>query len=104
MLKWTITSEEDKDADEYVKKMVRLHKHLVSPPDLFDKDGDILDHQALNIYLRDADGNLIGALLGGTYWGTLHVHWLWIEEAARNRGYAREMLNHALAEAKGRQA
>jgi GNAT superfamily N-acetyltransferase len=102
MVKWSVNSEEDKDADEYVKKMVRLHKFQVSPPGLFNENGEISDHRVLNIYLRDDAGNLTGALLGGTYWGTLHVHWLWVGEEWRNQGYARDMLNCAFAEAKRR--
>jgi GNAT superfamily N-acetyltransferase len=89
-------------ADEYVKKVVRMHKHLVSPANLFADDGDPADYQSLNIYLRDEDGELIAALLGGTFWGTLHIHWMWVEEARRNRGYAREMINRVLVEAKQR--
>jgi GNAT superfamily N-acetyltransferase len=99
---WTVTSEDDNEADEHVKKMVRLHKHQVSPPHLFAEDGDPADYESLNIYLRDEQGVLTGALLGGTFWRTLHVHWLWVEEARRNQGHAREMIHRALAEAKKR--
>ena len=69
---------------------------------MFTDDGNPADFQGLNIYVRDEDDSLIGALLGSTQWKALHVHWLWVDEAQRHHGYAREMINRAMDEAKAR--
>ncbi len=50
----------------------------------------------LTVFLRAADGRLAGGLLGGTYWGWLHVEIFWLHEAARGQDYGTRML--ALAE------
>ena len=58
-------------------------------------------YQKLTVMLRDADGSVAGGLLGGTYWGWLHVDILWVHERARGQGLGQRML--ALAEAEARQ-
>jgi GNAT superfamily N-acetyltransferase len=98
---WTLAAEPDREIEAQVKQQVRRHRFNHSPSDLFTPDGDPVDWQALNLYLHD-EGRLIGALLGSTQWKTLHVHWLWVDAAQRNRGYAREMINRALEEARRR--
>jgi GNAT superfamily N-acetyltransferase len=57
-------------------------------------------YMKLTVMLRDADGTVAGGLLGGTYWGWLHVDILWVHEQARGQGLGQRML--ALAEEEGR--
>ena len=55
--------------------------------------------QPISVMLREADGRLAGGLLGETGWGWLYVGTLWIEEAARGRGYGSALLRLAEKEA-----
>jgi len=58
--------------------------------------------QLFSVMLRAPDGRLAGGLIGETHWRWLHVMTLWIEEAARGRGYGSELLRSAEREAVGR--
>lgn len=89
----------DPAADGYVRDQVRSHMMVVSPPGMFDAHGDPADFRLLNVYLRADDGRLVGALLGATYWGVLHISLLWVDESTRGRGCARELLRQAVLEA-----
>lgn len=55
--------------------------------------------QPLTVMLRTADGRLAGGLVAETGWGWLYVKTLWIEEAARQRGYGRQLIRMAENEA-----
>ena len=57
------------------------------------------NHQPLNIFLRDEQGQLIGGLLGGTYWGWFVIEILWIAEEARGHGYGQKIVQLAEQEA-----
>jgi GNAT superfamily N-acetyltransferase len=58
------------------------------------------NYKPLTVMLRGTDGAVAGALLGGTYWGWLHVDILWLHERARRQGLGARML--ALAEGEAR--
>ncbi len=60
------------------------------------------NHRPFAIFLRAADNSLVGGLLGGTYWGWLHVDILWIHETLRHQGYGHAMLAAAEEEARRR--
>ena len=55
---------------------------------------------ALTVMLRNADGSVAGGLLGGTFWGWLHIDILWLHRDARGQGLGARML--ALAEEEAR--
>ena len=59
-------------------------------------------HTPLNIVEYDADGNIIGGILGGTYWGWMYVDILWVREDHRGRGIGSKLLCAAETEAKSR--
>ena len=42
-------------------------------------------HTPLNIIECDENGNIIGGILGGTYWGWMYVDILWVAEREPNR-------------------
>ncbi len=42
-------------------------------------------YRPLTLFVRDASGAVIGGLLGGTYWGWMHVDILWLKETLRKR-------------------
>ncbi len=56
-------------------------------------------HSPLNIVEYDGNGNLIGGLLGGTYWGWMYVDILWVHEDHRKKGIGSRLLREAEKEA-----
>jgi GNAT superfamily N-acetyltransferase len=57
------------------------------------------NHADLNVFARDGAGAIVGGLLGGTYWGWMHVGWLWVAEARRGAGLGGRLLRAAEEEA-----
>lgn len=56
-------------------------------------------HTPLNLVEYDGDGNIIGGLLGGTYWGWTYVDILWVREDHRRKGIGSRLLMAAEKEA-----
>ena len=56
-------------------------------------------HTPLNLVEYDGDGNIIGGLLGGTYWGWMYVDILWVHEDHRKKGIGSRLLSAAETEA-----
>ncbi len=56
-------------------------------------------HTSLNLVEHDADGTVIGGLLGGTYWGWMYVDILWVDENHRQKGIGSKLLAEAEREA-----
>ena len=56
-------------------------------------------HTPLNIVEYDANGNIIGGILGGTYWGWMYVDILWVHESHRYKGIGSKLLRKAKKEA-----
>lgn len=54
---------------------------------------------ALNIFVKDDDGEIIGGLIGITYWGWLYVDTLILDEDQRGSGLGSKILNMAEEEA-----
>ena len=52
--------------------------------------------------IRDEAGRTIGVVAGYSWAGTSELKQMWIDEAYRGRGYARELLNAFVAEASSR--
>ena len=55
--------------------------------------------QRLSIIVRDGAGNVVGGLVGETFWDWLHISILWVDEALRGKGYGSQMMAAAEAEA-----
>lgn len=53
----------------------------------------------LAVFLRDATGQMVGGLVGATYWGWLYIDDLWIAEAYRSQGHGRTLMQRAEVEA-----
>ena len=56
-------------------------------------------HTPLNIVEYDENGNTIGGILGGTYWGWMYVDILWVHEDYRKQGIGSKLLSMAEQEA-----
>jgi GNAT superfamily N-acetyltransferase len=54
-------------------------------------------HERMFFSARDADGSLVGGLIGSTYWGWLFVAVLFVDEAHRGTGVGGELLARAEA-------
>ena len=57
------------------------------------------EHRPLCVFLRDDRRELIGGLVGGTYWGWLYVEILWVARGYRGMGHGRNLLVAAESEA-----
>ena len=57
------------------------------------------DSRGLGFVIRDEAGRTIGAAAGYSWAGTSELKQMWIDEAYRGRGYARQLLNAFVAEA-----
>jgi GNAT superfamily N-acetyltransferase len=60
------------------------------------------DGRGLAVFLRDADGRLVGGLSGWTWAGWLKVNLLWVREDRRGHGHGRALLAAAETEARAR--
>ncbi len=60
------------------------------------------DVRRLCVFVRDADGIIIGGLTGKTYWHYLEVAFLWVSEQHRLAGHASKILQAAESEARRR--
>ena len=61
-------------------------------------------HTPLNLTEHDEAGNIIGGLLGGTYWGWMYVDILWVKEEYRKMGIGSKLLAEAERETRRRKA
>jgi GNAT superfamily N-acetyltransferase len=50
------------------------------------------DEVATQVFLRDADGQVVGGLLGEIRWRWLYVAKLWVADEQRGRGYGGDLL------------
>jgi len=57
------------------------------------------DGRGLGFVIRDETGRAIGVAAGYSWAGTSELKQMWVDEAYRGRGYARELLNAFIAEA-----
>ena len=57
------------------------------------------NHKLLNIVEYDSKGNVIAGILGGTYWGWMHLDILWVDEKYRKSGIGSRLLKAAEEEA-----
>ena len=53
------------------------------------------NYENLTFLVRDAEGELIGGLLGEIYWGWLHIDVLWVNERSRKKGLGRKLMEAA---------
>jgi ribosomal protein S18 acetylase RimI-like enzyme len=56
-------------------------------------------HTPLNLVEYNENGQIIGGILGGTYWGWMYIDILWVNEHYRRRGLGSKLLSEAEKEA-----
>jgi GNAT superfamily N-acetyltransferase len=60
--------------------------------------------QYLCFVLQGPDQEIVGGVIGATYWDWLHIDLMWIKDEFRSRGYGHRLLAHAEDEARQRGA
>jgi GNAT superfamily N-acetyltransferase len=60
--------------------------------------------QRLCYVLQDREGNVVGGILGETYWEWFYLDLLWVSEDLRRQGYGSQLLKIAEIEARKRGA
>ena len=78
-----------KDVD-FVRAQLTAYNCQFTEPD---------NHQPLAVFAHGPEQAIVGGLLGGTYWGWLHVDILWIKDEFRRQGVGRALLAAAEQEA-----
>jgi ribosomal protein S18 acetylase RimI-like enzyme len=73
-----------------------VRRAVSSRIDLFNVARTGLDEwHSVSIFLRDADDEVVGGVLGEIWGGWLHVTTLWVAEALRGAGHGRALLRAA---------
>ena len=60
--------------------------------------------QRLCFVVRAPDGEIVGGVIGATYWEWLHLDLIWLREEVRGHGYGHRLLTAAEEEARRRGA
>lgn len=84
------TSAEDRDAIE--RGLENYNERFIG------KD----QYKPLYIIMRDSSDEIVGGIIGGTYWNWLYVRILWVREDCRGRGAGARMMQLAETEAQNR--
>lgn len=83
----------NKNEIEFVNNALEKFNNMHVGPD---------NHVLLNIVEYDENQNVIAGILGGTYWGWLHIDILWVDENFRCKKIGSRLLIAAENEAKKR--
>ena len=83
------TSPNEKEIKYIRESLYQFNKDIVGD------DG----HTPLNIVEYDENGDVIGGILGGTYWGWMYIDILWVQADFRRRGIGSKLLVEAEKEA-----
>lgn len=83
----------NKNEIEFVNNALEKFNNMHVGPD---------NHLLLNIVEYDENQNVIAGILGGTYWGWLHIDILWVDENFRSKKIGSRLLIVAENEAKKR--
>ena len=76
---------------EFIKKSLQEYNDQIVGSD---------NHLMLNIVIKNDKKEIIGGLIGGTYWGWLYIDRFWISENYRRQGIGKKILKMAENEAR----
>lgn len=82
-------SENSEESPAIIDALINFNAECVGPN----------DYRTLNVFVRDGAGQLVGGLLGSTYWGWLSIAYFWIHRSWRGQGLGTAMLRNAEEEA-----
>ena len=95
-LQFTLTDQAANEAQELIKTNLKKFNDEHSP---LHKSQRKIGRQTLDIYLRNDRNQVVGGLLGATYWGWLSIDDLWIDKAWRRKGVGQQLVQMAEQEA-----
>ncbi|MBE3093890.1 MAG: GNAT family N-acetyltransferase, partial [Actinobacteria bacterium] len=78
---------------QYIKDELKLFNDRIVGDD---------NHKQINIIVKNDRDEIIGGLIGGTYWEWLHIDRFWVHENYRSQGIGKSVLKLAEDEAKNR--
>lgn len=91
-MKTKIAAPPNEEIDEFITHKTRQYNKQ------FVED----DYQPLSVHASSENGDVIGGLVGKTYWNYLEVEFLWVEDAHRRQGLAAKIMAEAEREARQR--
>jgi ribosomal protein S18 acetylase RimI-like enzyme len=95
-----VSNEINHEIRMYLIQKFRVHKYQVGSQ-FFNEDGSPRGAEELQLCSK-VDDEIVAGLLGNSFFGALHVDWLWVHEDYRRQGYARELLRKAFCIAQER--
>jgi ribosomal protein S18 acetylase RimI-like enzyme len=97
--RFTLTETADPETREFVRQQLRAFNDTHSEHHRAIRSAE---PTPLDIVIRNEFGEIVGGLMGSTYWGWLEVNILWVAEGLRRLGHGRTLLRMAEAEARTR--
>ncbi|OIA99317.1 GNAT family acetyltransferase [Paenibacillus sp. LC231] len=95
---FTNETAESNSADiNYVRNQMIKYNLMHFPDDLKGR------YQEVNLLLRNADGQILGGIVGEICWNWLEIHYLFVDEPFRKSGYGTKLLNEVEKIAKEKQ-
>ena len=83
------------DADWlFIKGRIEAYNRLLQPA-LFDPDQVVPE---IGVYVRDAEGRMVGGAIAELEWENLHILFLWVDESFRGQGIGTSVLRRIEAE------
>jgi len=76
---------QSEEAADFIRTRLSEYNNQFVPPD---------NHARLILVAR-RDDDIIGGLVGGTYWNWLYIEWFWVHESERRNGLGTRLLAKA---------
>jgi ribosomal protein S18 acetylase RimI-like enzyme len=89
----------DSEAREFIRRQLRAFNDVHSEHHRAIRNAE---PTPLDILITNEADEILGGLIGSTYWGWLELNILWVAEGLRRLGYGRTLLRMAEAEAQTR--
>lgn len=98
-LKITLTDTPTPDERDFLHQKIRICNNYASE---YHRNIRPTGPKPLAIFIRNSQNEIVGGLVGDTYWGWLDIDDLWIDKVLRGKGYGQKLLTMAETEAKAR--